>query len=526
MSILISNANGGLETTVATLEAARTGASYANKTITVTSSLTQAQSNISGAWPADRGLRIEQGGSIANSTAFTFTDGKVFSAWQGYIFKGAGAITGLITARPEYWAVNTTPGTTDMASALQSAANAVEAKQGTVILGPTIYAGSYSSHPDNSSYKQILYIGSGVTLRGSGIGVTTILLLPNQPNGAMLRNRHIATIADSKMVVEDIIFDGNSANQPHVAGTANAGIAWLRVVGVLHNRLLIKNVMGTADNGAGEGFHFEAGLSSDLNYTDCVAFADYAYTSSGFSVNASTNIIYVNCSAVGMKIGNGFTHNGCAHVIHTNCRSYLNYHIEFNSEASHDVTYVNSHAGGTSTDGLSGSYTDRQNLGIAPYGFVANGGDHVVYSGVSSREPSGVGIYINATSGNVTLTGSDVSGSAVGISIDPAAAVTSSISNVNTTDCITEITIPAGVGNSGYNRGKLTQPAMPLTTVALVNPYPFTVSVTVIGAVDNVTWMDNVRYAPATESTYSLPPGQSISVAYSGAAPAWLWQVL
>lgn len=70
-AILISNVNGGLETTtVTTLDAARTGASYANKTITVTSALTQAQSNITGAWPADRTLKIEKGGSIANSTAF------------------------------------------------------------------------------------------------------------------------------------------------------------------------------------------------------------------------------------------------------------------------------------------------------------------------------------------------------------------------------------------------------------------------------------------------------------------------
>lgn len=101
-AILVFSPNGTY-TTKTTLEAARTAADAVGKTIVVTSALTQAQSNISGAWPTDRGLEIRFGGSVLNSTAFTFTDGRVFTAWQGYVFKGAGAITGLPYVRPEWF---------------------------------------------------------------------------------------------------------------------------------------------------------------------------------------------------------------------------------------------------------------------------------------------------------------------------------------------------------------------------------------------------------------------------------------
>lgn len=74
MAILISNSNGGDETPVTTLEAARTGASYAGKTVTVASVLSTAQSNISGAWPSDRKLVVAKGGQIAPTTAFTGLD--------------------------------------------------------------------------------------------------------------------------------------------------------------------------------------------------------------------------------------------------------------------------------------------------------------------------------------------------------------------------------------------------------------------------------------------------------------------
>lgn len=67
----------GAYTTKQTLSAAATSADTANRTVIITSALSAVQSNISSAtvhqWPADRMLKIVQGGSIANTTIFRVT---------------------------------------------------------------------------------------------------------------------------------------------------------------------------------------------------------------------------------------------------------------------------------------------------------------------------------------------------------------------------------------------------------------------------------------------------------------------
>lgn len=89
-AILVSNANGGAEGSVPTLEVFRTGASFAGRTAIITSTLGAAQSNISGAWPADRSLRVEKGGKIANTTTFTLPANAqgVRPSWWGAVEDG------------------------------------------------------------------------------------------------------------------------------------------------------------------------------------------------------------------------------------------------------------------------------------------------------------------------------------------------------------------------------------------------------------------------------------------------------
>ena len=67
MAILVFSPNGTY-VTKPTLEAARTSADCAGKTIVVTSALTVAQSSITAAWPDDRALEVKKGGSIASTT--------------------------------------------------------------------------------------------------------------------------------------------------------------------------------------------------------------------------------------------------------------------------------------------------------------------------------------------------------------------------------------------------------------------------------------------------------------------------
>jgi len=90
MSILIFSEHGKY-TTKLTLEEARTSPDCANKTVVVTSVLTEAQSNILDAWPSDRALKVEKGGSIANSTSFTING--PFEAGLCQVFTGGGSLT-------------------------------------------------------------------------------------------------------------------------------------------------------------------------------------------------------------------------------------------------------------------------------------------------------------------------------------------------------------------------------------------------------------------------------------------------
>lgn len=91
-AILCESLSGGSPYIPATLEIARTSNSCRNTSVVVTSALTSAQSNITAAWPSDRGLEIRFGGSLANSTEFAFTDGRVFTCGEYHAFKGAGAV--------------------------------------------------------------------------------------------------------------------------------------------------------------------------------------------------------------------------------------------------------------------------------------------------------------------------------------------------------------------------------------------------------------------------------------------------
>lgn len=103
--------------------------------------------------PSNLRLHVTKKGRINNSHLVTFngdvsmeggyfngtgdiTINGPFSAPLTHIFTGSGAVTGtgLKEAYPEWWAVNTTPGTTDMTAAVEAAINAVVGQSGKVVL--------------------------------------------------------------------------------------------------------------------------------------------------------------------------------------------------------------------------------------------------------------------------------------------------------------------------------------------------------------------------------------------------------
>lgn len=106
--ILIKSPDGTV-TTKTSLAAAAADSDVAGKTVVVTSALSASLSNISSgtvqAWPSDRKLVFEKGGSIANTTRFMING--PFEAGLHQVFAGTGTIafgSGTIKeAYPEWW---------------------------------------------------------------------------------------------------------------------------------------------------------------------------------------------------------------------------------------------------------------------------------------------------------------------------------------------------------------------------------------------------------------------------------------
>jgi len=63
-------------------------------------------------------------GGVITTTGYTLTFGAAPEIGFTQAFSGTGTVVGLNEARPELWAINTTPGTTDMTTAIQAAVNA------------------------------------------------------------------------------------------------------------------------------------------------------------------------------------------------------------------------------------------------------------------------------------------------------------------------------------------------------------------------------------------------------------------
>lgn len=164
-AILVYNPSGTY-TTKATLAFAATAADTAGKTVVVTSALSAVQSNISSAtvhaWPSDRALRVEKGGSIGNTTNLTFADGATFTAGDYQVFTGSGTVTGLKEAGPEWFGQNTTPGVTDMSTAINKAALAT--KKLIFSPGESYGIGSTITFPN----KELIIEANGATLQQIG----------------------------------------------------------------------------------------------------------------------------------------------------------------------------------------------------------------------------------------------------------------------------------------------------------------------------------------------------------------------
>ncbi len=303
---------------------------------------------------------------------------------------------------------------TSAINAAIAAAAAAAAGGGVAHLPTGTYRVTPRPHPQDGSYAPCLVMRHGVILRGAGKEATTVRLADNAalPAGsdciylvlnATINGTLASAARDGSMVVEDLTFDGAAARQT----APTCGVFWINCRDVHHTRVRVRDVYGTGSNGGlAETFFYEFQLGAEASYSFCEAVATGdGTTASGFSADNATSVTYVGCSAYGMKVSNGFTHNTCAVLRYTDCYAHSNGMYGFNSEGAEDVRYSNCVAGARADKAGQGLFTAGQTLGNTSAGFMINGSRVVDLTGCSSRYNGGHGLWLAKEPDGVRVVG-------------------------------------------------------------------------------------------------------------------------
>jgi hypothetical protein len=203
-------------------------------------------------------LRVPEG--VIYSGTITVSTGTIIAGLY-QIFSGT--VTGLTKAYPEWWTTNATPGTTNMTTALQAAADSLTSG-GNLILQPTTY-----------SFTNLTLDNAGVTLQGSGWGsvlesslaatgdtATAILI---QANNVTVKDFELtyaniptALVATGDWVIEnngigvgvnptvaDTYYSNVTIDNVYVLGGKTHGICVGRSINTIVKNCRVENVWGT-----------------------------------------------------------------------------------------------------------------------------------------------------------------------------------------------------------------------------------------------------------------------------------------
>lgn len=168
-------------------------------------------------------------GCMITTTGHTVTI-PVIEAGPYQIFSGSGTVSGLKESTPDWFAVNTTPGTTDMLSAIQSAITAA----------PVVKLQPNTTYAIDTTTTGLL-IPSYTTLDLNG---STIKRIGSDIDHKMIQNENYGVSTDYDIVIKNGTFQGTGA-----AGTVSnqgACIGFYKVDGVL-----LENITTVNSNGDG-----------------------------------------------------------------------------------------------------------------------------------------------------------------------------------------------------------------------------------------------------------------------------------
>jgi hypothetical protein len=133
-------------------------------------------------------------GAVINHGAYTISYAGSTARWSlSQVFNGTGAVTGLAMARPEWFTTNATQGTTDMAAAIQTAANASRSVKG---VRGSVYA--ITTGVNIPAGTEIDFNGATLKRKAGSLngGPTTFMLKAASVSGVGIKN---------------VVIDGNKA---------------------------------------------------------------------------------------------------------------------------------------------------------------------------------------------------------------------------------------------------------------------------------------------------------------------------
>jgi len=374
--------------------------------------------------PSDITLIILKGGSIKHGKYNISINGP-FKAGVYHVFDGMGSVLfgrASVSEVLSVWFDNSSD-----TKQLQSAINSISGVGGTVLLEAKTYNLEVYPHPVDNKFKVCIYIYKWIRLKGMGFN-TVLRLQNNAPNQSRVIMNYELDGTNEGVVLEDFTIDGNSANQSATTDR-HVGVLLVRTHNAVHSDVKVKNVKGTSSskngpNGTvGEGMHFETQLGSNTKYNNCIVDSDDGgVTSTGFSNDVADGVIYNNCFARGMKLGNGFTTYNSKNVKYNKCLSIQNRN-GFNVEISKNVEFISCTAGLLNVPiGVYGYSSEaawsKQETGNTSHGFVitANAEGITLNLCVSVGNKSGNGIFIiNASS--VSVYGGNFSSNSKGIAL-------------------------------------------------------------------------------------------------------------
>ncbi len=306
-AILVFNQNGTY-VTKPTMEVARTASDVSGKTVVVTSVLSAAQSNITASWPIDRRIKIEKGGSIANTTAFTIN--APFEAGLYQAFSGPGAVTfgpaSVNEAYPE-WFGAAVGGSIDCASAIRAAISSVGPSGGQVRL----QTGKYL-------IKSTINIVWAVTIAGVS---PTIRTATDYPYGTIILKD--STISGPALSADTDRVTMKSFGVVGISGNAGDGIH-LNANGISLDSI---KVAGMGNDGIRIG-SYSTGTNANsciLNRVDTsynAANGLYIHDGNGSLPNANacsiTGLLTTNNTKNGVQLGNCYQNTFTAIVVEGN----------------------------------------------------------------------------------------------------------------------------------------------------------------------------------------------------------------